>query len=250
MRKAKIHYFIRRTHRWLGVTMGIQLLFWTIGGLYFSWSDMDEVHGDYEKAPLSLLATNNAYISPTIIFDSLRSKTPIDSFAEMKLVTILGKPTWQINYTSASGGHEHGHASHIIQLADAQTGQLRAPLLKEEAIQVAQNGYAGKGKMTQVAYLTKASAHHEYREQPLPAYAVTFGDQRKTIVYVSTELGTIQKYRNRPWRQFDFLWMLHTMDYSSRDNISNWILKAFSIFSLATVLSGFTLFFVSRRRRN
>jgi hypothetical protein len=122
-------------------------------------------------------------------------------------------------------------------------------LSKEEAIQVAQNGYAGKGKMTQVEYLTKASSHHEYREQPLPAYAVTFGDQGKTIVYISTALGTIQKYRNRPWRQFDFLWMLHTMDYSSRDNISNWILKAFSIFGLVTVISGFTLFFVSMKRR-
>lgn len=246
MRKAKIHYFIRRTHRWLGVTMGIQLLFWTVGGLYFSWSNMNEVHGDYEKAPLPLLATTNAYVSPTIILDSLRKKNPIDSLSEMKLVTILGQPTWQISY--APSGHEHHH--YMVQLADAQTGQLRSPLSKEEAIQVAKNGYAGKGKMTEVEYINKASAHHEYREQPLPAYAVTFGDERKTIVYVSTALGTIQKYRNRPWRQFDFLWMLHTMDYSSRDNISNWILKAFSIFSLVTVVSGFTLFFVSRRRKS
>ncbi len=242
MRKSKIHYFIRRTHRWLGLTLGIQLLLWTVGGLYFSWSDMHEVHGDYEKARLPLIATANEYVSPSVILDSLA----IDSVSEMKLVNVLGKPTWQIMYSPT--GHEHHHP--IVKLADAQTGRLRTPLSKEEAIQVAQNGYAGKGKMTQVEYLTKASAHHEYRAQPLPAYAVTFGDERKTIVYVSTELGTIQKYRNRPWRQFDFLWMLHAMDYSSRDNISNWILKAFSIFSLVTVVSGFTLFFVSRRRKS
>jgi hypothetical protein len=79
--------------------------------------------------------------------------------------------------------------------------------------------------------------------------AVTFDDARHTTVYVSTELGTVQKFRNRPWRQFDFLWMLHTMDYAGRDNITNWLLRAFSILGLATVASGFTLFFVSRKKR-
>jgi succinate dehydrogenase/fumarate reductase cytochrome b subunit len=44
---------IRRLHRYLGVLLGIQFLFWTIGGLYFSWSNMDEIHGDFQKkAPL------------------------------------------------------------------------------------------------------------------------------------------------------------------------------------------------------
>ena len=78
--------------------------------------------------------------------------------------------------------------------------------------------------------------------------AVTFGDARRTTVYVATELGTVQKVRNRPWRRFDFLWMLHTMDYAGRDNITNWLLRAFSVLGLATVGSGFVLFFISRKR--
>jgi uncharacterized iron-regulated membrane protein len=32
---------IRKTHRYLGLFLGIQFLFWTISGLYFSWSDID-----------------------------------------------------------------------------------------------------------------------------------------------------------------------------------------------------------------
>ena len=33
-------YYRRRFHRYMGVTIGIQFLFWTLGGLYFSWSDI------------------------------------------------------------------------------------------------------------------------------------------------------------------------------------------------------------------
>jgi len=42
--------------------------------------------------------------------------------------------------------------------------------------------------------------------------------------------------------------MMHTMDYQTRDNLSNWLLRAFSIFGLLTISSGFILFFVSQRK--
>jgi hypothetical protein len=38
------------------------------------------------------------------------------------------------------------------------------------------------------------------------------------------------------------------MDYQTRDNLSNWVLRAFSIFGLLTLLSGFTLFVVSYKK--
>ena len=37
---------IRKTHRYLGLLIGIQFLFWTISGLYFSWTNIDQIHGD------------------------------------------------------------------------------------------------------------------------------------------------------------------------------------------------------------
>lgn len=56
--------------------------------------------------------------------------------------------------------------------------------------------------------------------------------------------------RHRDWRTFDFLWMLHTMDYAGRDDFNNLLLRVFSVLGLATVLSGFVLFgFTSRRVR-
>ena len=47
MVKRKTAIKIRRTHRYLGVFLGLQFLMWTISGLYFSWTDIDEIHGDH-----------------------------------------------------------------------------------------------------------------------------------------------------------------------------------------------------------
>lgn len=119
---------------------------------------------------------------------------------------------------------------------------------EKEAVEVAKAGFSDTANVVKVEYLTSTNGHHEYRKEPLPAFAVTFEHPSNSTVYVSTELGTIQKLRNNKWRIFDFLWMMHTMDYDSRDKFSNWLLRTFSIFGLATILSGFTLFFVSSRK--
>ena len=37
---------IRKTHRYLGLIIGVQFLAWTVSGLYFSWTDIDQIHGD------------------------------------------------------------------------------------------------------------------------------------------------------------------------------------------------------------
>jgi hypothetical protein len=43
--------------------------------------------------------------------------------------------------------------------------------------------------------------------------------------------------------------MSHTMDYEGRDDFNNWLLRIFSVFGLLTVLSGFTLFFMTNKKR-
>lgn len=46
MTKAKAHKLIRKILRYLGVIFGIQFLFWTLGGLYFSWTNIKEIRGE------------------------------------------------------------------------------------------------------------------------------------------------------------------------------------------------------------
>ena len=49
MVKRKTALKIRKAHRYLGIFLGIQFLMWTISGMYFSWTDIDEIHGDQFK---------------------------------------------------------------------------------------------------------------------------------------------------------------------------------------------------------
>lgn len=131
------------------------------------------------------------------------------------------------------------------QLADARTGLLRSELTQTEASALAQRRFAGSSAIERVEYLTSTNGHHEYRGKPLPAYAITFRQPAHATVYVATQLGTVQSVRTDPWRIFDVLWMLHTMDYEGRDDINNSILRAFSVLGLLTISSGFALYFVS-----
>jgi uncharacterized iron-regulated membrane protein len=249
MAKSK-HYYIRKTHRWLGVLLGIQFMLWTIGGLYFSWSNMDEIHGDFQKKNPPLLSSNISLVSPTKVLDTIKKVHRIDSVVSIQLIEIFGKPFYQVRCISAVHNitnHQHGMEA-MNHIANAETGQLRAALTKEEAVKIAGMRFNGEPKVKAVEYLTNTNGHHEYRESPLPAYAITFENPAHTTVYVASELGTIQKFRNNKWRLFDFLWMMHTMDYTGRDNFGNLLLRAFSIFGLVTVMSGFALYFVSSKR--
>lgn len=244
-----MHFYIRRSHRYLGILLGIQFLLWTIGGLYFSWSNMDEIHGDLQKKNVPLHRSDLLLVSPSAVLDSIRKIHRVDSLVSVQLIDILGEPHYQIRCLSAihdtlTHQHNRGLMNH---LADAATGKLRRPLTQAEAVAVAARHFNGQPKVIATEYLTSTHNHHEYREQPLPAYAITFSHPSNTTVYVAAELGTVQKFRNDKWRIFDFLWMLHTMDYQSRDEIGNWLLRLFSIFGLVTILSGFSLYLISSR---
>jgi hypothetical protein len=96
-----------------------------------------------------------------------------------------------------------------------------------------------------VEYLTETGSHHEYRGRPLPAWAVHFDHPENLTAYIDAKSGNFERVRHRSWRWFDTLWMFHTMDYAGRDNFNNLLLRAFSLFGLATIASGFTLFFMT-----
>ncbi len=237
------NYYIRKTHRYLGVLIGIQFLMWTAGGLYFSWNNIDKVHGDHLQRQVSFLSGNEQVVSPTEAIVKLKASIKIDSIHSVRLIQILDKPVYQISYFNGHSGdgiHTHTHYA----LADATTGEIKKPLSKVDAIAIAIRHVVSNASVAQVRYLEQTNGHSEYRERPLPAWAIDFKEPNCTV-YVSAELGTFQSIRHNQWRIFDFLYMLHTMDYETRDDFGNIILRSFSILGLITVLSGFLLFFVS-----
>ncbi len=236
------HLRIRKTHRYLGLFIGVQFLLWTLGGLYFSWSNLDDIHGDPLKRPAGAMPYSLSLVSPSVPMLALSQKPETDSIMSVQLIEVLGQPLYQLNYRMKQ---RNGHPMVHTQLADARTGLLRSELTQTEASALAQRRFAGSSAIERVEYLTSTNGHHEYRGKPLPAYAITFRQPAHAIVYVAAQLGTVQSVRTDPWRIFDVLWMLHTMDYEGRDDINNSILRAFSVLGLLTISSGFALYFVS-----
>ena len=235
--KKNTNYNARKSHRYLGVFIGIQFLFWTLGGLYFSWNNMDDVHGE------TLLKQEKHYFSD-VNFSQIQSgiailkkEVVIDSIHSIKLIEAFGKPLAQFRY------FEEEHIR--IQLIDVTTGKLRPPFTGQECLELAEQQLKEPIPIIKAELLKKHTTgmHHEYRMKPLPAYAFTLDHPTKTTIYVASELGEITSVRNNNWRRFDFLWMLHTMDYSTRDHITNWILRIFSTFGVLTIFSGFYLFY-------
>ncbi|CCH57668.1 hypothetical protein BN8_p06876 (plasmid) [Fibrisoma limi BUZ 3] len=235
------HLRIRKTHRYLGLFVGVQFLLWTLGGLYFSWSSLDDIHGDHLKRPAVGFSASLPLASPSVAFQALKQKG-IDSVFSVALIDVLHQPVYQLTYRVQ---HTGGSLMTHVQLADARTGQLRGALTKAEATAVAQQRFAGSSAIETVEYLTVTNDHHEYRGKPLPAYAVIFRQPAHATVYVAAQLGTLQSVRTDPWRVFDLLWMLHTMDYQGRDDINNGLLRAFSVLGLLSILSGFALYVAS-----
>lgn len=214
---------IRKVHRYLGIFLGIQFIMWTASGLYFSWTDIDEIHGDHFR---------NMDYEPTA-FDGLIGFSEVDlpvKISSLSLKEIAGKPHYWIN-------NEY--------LVDAKNGNLKAGVSEEEALAVAKRQMSSELKVKGVEIIDETDKYHEYREKKLPAYVISYDSPENIKAYVSVADGSFQTVRHRDWRWFDFLWMTHTMDYEGRDDFNTTVLRAFSLLGLITVLSGFLLWFTS-----
>ncbi len=92
------NYNIRKTHRYLGVFIGIQFLFWTLGGLYFSWNNMNDVHGE------TLLKQEKKYFKSVDFskiqkgITTLNSEVKIDSVHSINIIEAFEKPLAQFKY--------------------------------------------------------------------------------------------------------------------------------------------------------
>tara|TARA_Y200000002_G_scaffold66716_1_gene51633 strand:- start:562 stop:1263 length:702 start_codon:yes stop_codon:yes gene_type:complete len=222
--KAKTSKKIRKAHRYLGLFLGVQFLFWTISGLYFSWTDLDEIHGDHFKKEKEQISFTNL-----ININDLEFKNPIKTF---ELREIADLPYYFINDSI---------------LFNAYNGNLKDSISLEEAIKISNKNILDKYKISSVDKIYEVGNHHEYRGKPLPAFVISYEGAEKLKSYVSIIDGKFQTVRHRDWRWFDFLWMTHTMDYETRDDFNNKLIRAFSLLGLITVMSGFLLWFISSK---
>lgn len=214
---------IRKAHRYLGIFIGIQFIMWTVSGLYFSWTDLDDIHGDQFKKEVVEKSSFSDLKSPTQLDPALK-------LISVSLEDISGEPYYFINNEF---------------LMHSRTGEKIKEINEQQARDIAASYMKSDLEISGVERIIKTGDHHEYRENLLPAYVISYETDENLKAYIGAVNGEFRTVRHRDWRWFDFLWMTHTMDYDGRDNFNNLLLRSFSVLGLVTVLSGFLLFYIS-----
>lgn len=229
--------WLRWVHRWLAAVVGVQLLAWVAGGIYFSWTKLPQIRAETlvrKPKPVSVGAVNWQKLMAT-----LQALPPQATLERLEIGYCLREPVVR--------AYLRNEGESRVLLFSARDGRRLPRLTQVQAEAVAKRRVRLSAAVISVEYLTQVPPGHEYRNRPLPAYAVAFDAPGRPIVYVSADSGEVTAVRHDGWRVFDFLWMLHTLDFKGRDDINNVWLRTASLAALIALLSGYWLFFLSRR---
>ena len=221
----------RKTHKWFALVLGIQLFLWSLSGFYMVAVHIDIIHGDMLIKNMDQEVAS--YADVEVPFEQVADLYP-DS-ERITLSAMMERPVYLIEGAKT-------------RLLDANTGQQLTPLGKELATQIATYHYADEGTVSRVRLIEK-DPPTELQTRALPLWRVDFDDVWNSSFYVDPNSGKFVTRRHSLWRVFDFLWMLHVMDYDERENINNNVLRIFSVFGTLMGLSGVWLLFYSFNRR-
>ena len=230
MAARRLQRWVRGTHKWISLAVGLQALLWMVGGLYMVAVPIGVVHGERlartERIPLQ--AT-----SPRLAPGGLLAQYPGATGFRLKR---LGE---REVYEIAQGK--------TPALLDSVTGTRLSPLSRDAVGALAARAYIGAGSIEAIEWLD--SAPQEAGNRPAPLWAVRFGDLPRTTLYYSPHTGELLARRHALWRWFDLFWMLHIMDYTAREDVNNPLLRGASIAGMGAALSGVWLLFYWLRRR-
>lgn len=226
---------LRQLHRWIGLVLFVQLLAWTAGGAIMSILNLDAVRGADQANPAKAVpASMLAQIKPI----SALALDAQQSIRSIELGMLLEQPVYRVRYEKTSATW------------DAQTGQRLSPVPEALARRIAVADFAADAQVRAVTQIEKSPAGAEFRGRKLPLWQVQFDDSRNTTLYISAQRGEVVARRNDLWRIFDFVWMLHIMDYEQRDRINNPLLQITAVTSLLFCLTGVLMLLSSRWRKN
>ena len=207
---------IRLFHKYLSLVISIQLLLWTISGIYFAFNKIELVRGEQ-------------YLIEQKV-SKLNLKEVESSFSGKNVNFVRRLDEWIIKVETDSG----------FSYTDLQ-GQNLDELNAEEVREVVRLSTNLTPLMAQ--RIDKPEIRAEFRGRNLPIFKVTTSTTDNINVYVDAFTGEVTAIRSDSWRIWDFLWGAHIIDYSERENINNFLIKILSILALLSSLSGIVLFF-------
>ena len=207
---------IRLFHKYLSLVISIQLLLWTVSGIYFAFNKIELVRGEQ-------------YLIEQKV-SKLNLKEVESSFSGKNVNFVRRLDEWIIKVETDSG----------FSYTDLQ-GQNLDELNSEEVREIVRLSTNLTPLMAQ--RIDKPEIRAEFRGRNLPIFKVATSTTDNINVYVDAFTGEVTAIRSDSWRIWDFLWGAHIIDYSERENINNFLIKILSILALLSSLSGIVLFF-------
>jgi hypothetical protein len=222
-------FWARKAHKWIGLVIGVQALLWMVSGLYMTVISIDVIHGDHLAHGASTpLSTSGAYVTPA----QLAAAHP--GMTGFRLKQGIDRAVYEVKTDAGTS------------LVDATTGEPIGPLDEAQARRVAESLYQGDAPLASLSLLTEAP--QEVASRPVPMWQARFDDRGGTTLYLSPTTGELLAKRHDLWRWFDFLWMLHIMDYEAREDVNNTLLRIAAAIGFIFALSGVWLLCYSFKR--
>lgn len=212
----------QKLHKWLGLLVGVQLVIWTISGFYMVVIDIDIIHGDHLVQPTAELSAENLREFSTRLPQLVQTYPGAQT---LSLISLAGRAVVKVT------------SQNRTLLLDPITGEPIAPIDSNRINQLAMTYYAANG-VIEKATLIESNPPREIGARPLPLWRVDFDDIWGTTLYISPTSGALATRRHTLWRVFDFVWMLHIMDYDEREDVNNTLLRLVSFLAFLLVLSG------------
>ena len=216
-----------RLHKWVALIVGLQLVAWTVSGLFMTAVPISVVRGEHN---IRAQHPSDLRVARVVSIAEILQKAPKGVISRVELRTVAGRPAYEVALDDSA------------ELYDALSGDRLSPLGEAHARRIAEADFAGVGHVAKAALVTTAPPI-EFRGD-LPVWQVSFDDKDATNIYVSPGTGRVVARRTATWRIYDFLWSLHIMDYSTRDNFNNPLVIAAAGIAFALTMSGGVLLFL------
>jgi len=225
----RTHVIARKTHKWFGLFIGLQVVVWSLSGLYMTVVHIDTIHGDHLVRELA---------SPGIEAGALQDPLALAArvgATGVRLAWVDKRPIYVVEGPSG-------------ERAFSATSAARLNLPNEQEIRaLASSRYTGSEPIASAELITEVPGEIRGRKPPL--WRVEFDHWNRPTFYLSPVTGELLSRRHELWRVFDFVWMLHIMDYDTRENVNNPLLRAFTWGAVLMALSGILLLFYAFPKR-
>ena len=211
-------FFVRNIHKYLSFLISIQLLLWTVSGIYFAFNKIENVRGEQYRE------------EPNFNVDFSKLNFQIDGAQNIRVIDRMDQ---EILVVDGIYGREYlnfeGKDVEQIKVEEAKALSAKQTSLIPESVDL----------------ITENTIGSEYRGRALPIYRVTSVNEagQSINVYLNVYTGEVEAVRSNQWRIWDLMWGFHIMDWETREDIDNLLLKIFSILALISSITGVLLFF-------